>query len=43
MAMTKFKLSKLNKSFNTKAKYKEHDDGSDNVQGMFHHLEPACN
>lgn len=41
--MTKFNLSKLNKDFNTKEKYKERDDGSDNMQNIFHHLEPACN
>lgn len=41
MAVTKFNLSKLNKSFNTKEKYKERDDGCDNMQNMFHHLEPA--
>lgn len=46
MAMTKFNLSKLNKSFKTKEKYKERDDGSDgsdNMRDIFHHLEPAYN
>lgn len=41
--MTKFNIPALNKSFKTKEKYKERDDGSDNMRDIFHHLEPAYN